>query len=384
MKCIYLHISHISHILYVSIWDVDWLRYNRAAFGDSEDDERSYRDLPRVASISFTCIFSSWKSATTPAVPSHADLNMRKVMLGSGGPNYKTVLLDTDIHMGPDSENIPGERCGEARRANLKQKARFISWSVAETFVYCTLNTVLIEDTGDVLQTFVTVRISFVFLLLLVVSCTLHAVSHTACYDILYIFDNLMHINAYIAYIVLVHMNVFRTIFAQRTSSTAPYLLCQRMYCVWFCLMSNWTRYLGMKVTKVPVTLSLWLGLSGPETYHDVLQKWQMINDSCCTGLIPLMQWSSGPSCCKTWSGWIVYSLYERQEMEQRQRNEQRRAFGRANSGLIFQEAQLEDMHSDPFIHLFYGNKSFSRHHKGYPMYPRDWGSGTHTDWETV
>ena len=56
-----------------------------------------------------------------PAVPSHADLDMRKVMLAAGGPNCESVLHDADIQMGPDSQIIPSERCGgEARRANLK------------------------------------------------------------------------------------------------------------------------------------------------------------------------------------------------------------------------------------------------------------------------
>ena len=34
----------------------------------------------------------------------------------------------------------------------------------------------------------------------------------------------------------------------------------------------------------------MWLGLLDPATYHDVLQKWTVINASCCAGLIPLMQ----------------------------------------------------------------------------------------------
>ena len=147
---------------------------------------------PGVASISFTGTFSSSISAATPAVPSHADLDMRKVMLAAGGLNYKTVLRDTDIHIGPDSEtvlrdtdihigpdseNFPSERRGgEARRANLKRKARYIMLSIAKTFVYCPLNTVSIEDAGDIFQTFANVNISFFYKFLLIVSCTLHAV----------------------------------------------------------------------------------------------------------------------------------------------------------------------------------------------------------------
>ena len=61
------------------------------------------------------------------------------------------------------------------------------------------------------------------------------------------------------------------------------------------------------------------------------------------------------------------FYFYERQESEQRPA---KRAFGRANSGLVFQEAQLIDMNSVPFIHLFYADKSFSRQHQGH--YPID------------
>ena len=61
---------------------------------------------------------------------------------------------------------------------------------------------------------------------------------------------HIVYVDAYIC---------FRTIFAQRTYHTTPYLR---------------------------------LGLSDPEAdhWHDVLQKWMAINNSCCTGLIPLMQ----------------------------------------------------------------------------------------------
>ena len=40
-----------------------------------------------------------------PAIPSHAELDMHKVIDAAGGTNYETVLCETDIHMGPDSEN---------------------------------------------------------------------------------------------------------------------------------------------------------------------------------------------------------------------------------------------------------------------------------------
>jgi len=64
------------------------------------------------------------------------------------------------------------------------------------------------------------------------------------------------------------------------------------------------------------------------------------------------------------------YFHYERQESEQRPG---KRAFGRANSGIVFQQAQLLDMFSVPMLHLFYGDKSFSGAHRGhYPIYGED------------
>lgn len=62
-----------------------------------------------------------------------------------------------------------------------------------------------------------------------------------------------------------------------------------------------------------------------------------------------------------------TYLHYERQESEQRPH---KRAFGRANSALVFQEAQAIDMFSVPMLHLFYSDKSFSGQHRGhYPAY---------------
>ena len=61
------------------------------------------------------------------------------------------------------------------------------------------------------------------------------------------------------------------------------------------------------------------------------------------------------------------YFLYEQQESEE---GPTKQAFGRANSALVFQEAQLIDMYSVPFIHLFYADKSFSGQSCGhYPIY---------------
>ena len=62
-----------------------------------------------------------------------------------------------------------------------------------------------------------------------------------------------------------------------------------------------------------------------------------------------------------------IYYQYERQDSEQRPT---KRAFSRANSGMVFQEAQALDMNSVPILHLFYSDKSFSGQHGGrYPVY---------------
>ena len=73
----------------------------------------------------------------------------------TGGPDYLAVLHNTDEYMGPHSGKIPSERCGgEARLANLKRKASNIAQSVAETFAYCTLKTVSIEEAANIFETF--------------------------------------------------------------------------------------------------------------------------------------------------------------------------------------------------------------------------------------
>ena len=64
------------------------------------------------------------------------------------------------------------------------------------------------------------------------------------------------------------------------------------------------------------------------------------------------------------------YLHYERQSSEERPN---KRAFGRANSALMFQEDKLIDINSVPMIHLFYSDKSFSGQHRGsYPVYGRN------------
>ena len=62
-----------------------------------------------------------------------------------------------------------------------------------------------------------------------------------------------------------------------------------------------------------------------------------------------------------------IYYQYERQDSEQRPT---KRAFGRANSGVVFQEAQALDMFSVPMLHLLYSDKSHSGQNGGkYPVY---------------
>ena len=63
-----------------------------------------------------------------------------------------------------------------------------------------------------------------------------------------------IYITYFVNFCLLMHINVFGTVFAEKTCSTAPYQLCQRMYCAQCWLMSQLTRYLCMKVTEVSVT----------------------------------------------------------------------------------------------------------------------------------
>ena len=93
---------------------------------------------------------------------------MRKVMFTAGGPDYDRVLQESDVHMGADALDKTCESCGgEARRGLasqfelLKRKARHIARSVAETFAYCSMRTVSIEEAAEILQTFGNVRIIY-------------------------------------------------------------------------------------------------------------------------------------------------------------------------------------------------------------------------------
>jgi hypothetical protein len=64
-----------------------------------------------------------------------------------------------------------------------------------------------------------------------------------------------------------------------------------------------------------------------------------------------------------------LYTRYERQDSLRRPG---KRAFGRANSGLVFQSAQFIDIFSSPLLLLFYADKTFSgKHRTHHPIYSK-------------
>ena len=64
-----------------------------------------------------------------------------------------------------------------------------------------------------------------------------------------------------------------------------------------------------------------------------------------------------------------MYYQFEREESVERPG---KRAFGRANSGTVFQTAQLIDMFSVPLLLLFYADKTFSgAHTTHHPIYSK-------------
>ena len=262
-------------------------------------------------------------------------------MLAAGGPNYETALRDTDIHM--DSETIPNERYVLCFEHSLDWRC----WSLRHS-------PNLFECAYQV----------FIFS----AYCFMH-IARSFPYSMLWYIIHIWYINAYqcifYIFIALMHLNVFRTIFAHRTCNTAPYLLCQRMYCMQCCW--SWSEYLCMKVSlrwqKSPVTRT-WL----VRPWNWQQSPAEMDGDSRrCTGLIPVDavdRLAAKPELAEFFFKWLSLrkaglgrTRRTPQESEQRPA---KRAFGRANSGLVFQEAQLIDMHSIHFIHLFYEDKSFS------------------------
>ena len=66
---------------------------------------------------------------------------------------------------------------------------------------------------------------------------------------------------------------------------------------------------------------------------------------------------------------WKLYTKFERQDSVRRPGKQ---AFGRANSGLVFQSAQLIDPFSSPLLLLFYADKTFSgKHRSHHPIYSK-------------
>ena len=64
-----------------------------------------------------------------------------------------------------------------------------------------------------------------------------------------------------------------------------------------------------------------------------------------------------------------LYTQYKRQDSTQRPG---KRAFGRANSGIVFQSCQAVDRYSSPLLLLFYADKSFSgKHRTHHPIYSK-------------
>jgi hypothetical protein len=64
--------------------------------------------------------------------------------------------------------------------------------------------------------------------------------------------------------------------------------------------------------------------------------------------------------------------LYTRYERQSSLRRPEKRAYGRANSGLVFQSAQYVDKYSSPLLLLFYADKSYSgKHRTHHPIYSK-------------
>ena len=80
-----------------------------------------------------------------------------KTMQATGGTThdkYKAMLaMDAHIGQNPDqADALQSERYGrKSRRAEVKQKARHITWSMAESLEYFTLKSSSMEEDADIL-----------------------------------------------------------------------------------------------------------------------------------------------------------------------------------------------------------------------------------------
>ena len=98
-------------------------------------------------------------------------------------------------------------------------------------------------------------------------------------------------------FVVLMHINVFRAIFSQRTCNTAHHLLCQRMNCV-----QDWC-WTELDIFAWSWQIYLWTltWLVRPWNLHLFPAEMACDQRLCCNGC-------SGQSCCKT-SGWIGWNV---------------------------------------------------------------------------
>jgi hypothetical protein len=123
------------------------------------------------------------------------------------------------------------------------------------------------------------------------------------------------------------------------------------MYSKPSCLRSKFTRCLCMKVKTILVTQTCLVRTKN--------LQWQWCPAEMDGAQQLMLYWinpiDSADSLAAKPELYFHYATW-RQESEQRPT---KGAFGCANFGLVFQEAQLLYMYSDPFTHLFYGDNHF-------------------------
>ena len=213
---------------------------------------------------------------------------------------------------------------GEARRANLKRKDRYITLSVAETYAYCTLNTVSIEmlDTFcKSLRTCVSVVVFCICLLFHV-----HGMQSPIQHAIIY----------------FTRLTIFLNILMHILHIYCPdaYTCFQDDFCPEDVLYSSLpTLSKNVLRTMLPDVelneISLHEGEKCTCDSDLACQTLKLAMRSCRNGLwstthvVPdWSRWCSGPPCCKTWTGWIFLISLRNQGSEQRPA---KRAFGCAN-----------------------------------------------------
>ena len=280
---------------------------------------------------------------------------MEKAMQLAGGDNYIQAATDADKRMGTDTAplNVYSERCGgTARRAQLKRKASEISRSACETFAYCTSRTTSIQDTAMLLSTYANV------------SYILNSSNLLRNVHNLYILHNMhnlhymhkTHNNAVIG--VLCTNNLLQDGFCPREvefrslQAMSKAMMDRMLPDAKVNVISLHEGTSPCLFFSVQFLKKLFAELDGDQ---DLELYWIDPVDAM-DRLVARPEFQGK-----------IYLQYERQESEQRPT---KRAFGRANSGLVFQEAQALDLNSVPMLHLFYADKSFSgAHGTKYPVY---------------